>query len=165
MKFPPSDLCKALHVNLCHLNELRSGGDGFWGSNLDIALGSVVVDLTNKAVGFDITVDRDWTAYCNKATAIEIAEYGAMRVLQLLKPSLGAAHQEPVYLVVPENPDYHDDLLFTLQNSEPQIWFHSQSFVENAGWSAQELSIIAALEVNQRVVAFGDFCHTIYRIL
>lgn len=87
-------------------------------------------------------------------------------ILSLLLPLL--PKDGKLYLVIPENINHDNWLTDVKQAPEtlitPEIWFDPVMFHPVSGWTQEQSDRIAALDVGQALLGFGDFYHSIFRI-
>lgn len=137
--------------------------DEHWGSELDVNLQNVATGLASMYIGYDIAEDPEWTAYCNKATTSEIAQYTIDNILAKMTDSLPRA--ERLYVVALESVNITQNALqMVVETPDSFCFFTEDNLTEDAGWEPHQSLALKLLKKGEAVSDFGDFYHTIVRL-
>tara|TARA_B100000749_G_C18446550_1_gene474494 strand:+ start:3042 stop:3557 length:516 start_codon:yes stop_codon:yes gene_type:complete len=134
-----------------------------WGSELDVNIQNVATGLASIYFGYDIAEDPTWTAYCNKATSSEIAQYTIDNILK--KKGSSIPQGERLLVVALESVNILQNMLqMVVDTPESFCFFTDDNLTEDVGWEAHQSQVLMQLEKGDAVSDFGDFYHTIVRL-
>ena len=137
--------------------------DEHWGSELDVNTQNVATGLASMYFGYDIAEDPTWTAYCNKATSSEIAQYTIDNILKQKDDTLPQG--ERLFIVALESVNILQNMLqMVVETPESFCFFTEDKLTEDAGWEAHQSLAFTLLKKGDAVSDFGDFYHTIVRL-
>jgi hypothetical protein len=161
----PAPLNMALLLNAYYLQLTKSDPhDTFWGSEEAVEMQAYCGNLTSLCVGFDIAEEDKWTAYTNKATDSEIADYNINQLIERDKDlSSIITSGGRLYCVALEGEELQEWRKTLNRPQAVALWTEDNLSVD-MGWSDDESLELLNLKVGDMAAHYGDFSHTIIRI-